>query len=94
MNSQLTLELPSDVLQTLRAHGLGHEELSHKARGSLAVMLYREHLLSLGKAAELADMPLVKFMDLLADCGVAVTTYGEEEYAQDSETIQHLTSTL
>lgn len=62
-------------------------------RESLAVALYREHRLSLGKAAELADMPLVKFMDLLADCGVAVTIYGEEEYAQELETIQHLTAT-
>jgi predicted HTH domain antitoxin len=54
------------------------------------VGLYGEHRLSLGKAAELAGLPIVGFMDLLRSLQIPIVEYGEEEYAQDLETIAHL----
>jgi predicted HTH domain antitoxin len=65
--------------------------LSLEAREGLAIRLYAEPRLSLGKAAELAGLPIVKFMDLLCSLNMPVTDYGEEEYAQDLQTIETLT---
>ncbi len=49
----LILEIPCStaVYQTLRAEGLDKDDLQRKAGESLAVCLYQEHRLSLGKAA-------------------------------------------
>jgi len=45
----------------------------------------------LGKAAELAGLPIVGLMDLLRSLQMPIVEYGEEEYRQDLQTIAHLT---
>ncbi len=87
----LEVHCPANVYQALRAEGFDRDTLSREARESLAVRLYGEHRLSLGKAAELAAMPIVKFMDLLRSLNMPVLEYGEEEYAQDLKVIADLT---
>jgi len=79
------------VYQTLRAEGFDKNTLSQEAREGLAVRLYGEHRLSLGKAAELAGLPIIKFMDLLQMLEMPIVEYGDEEYAQDLQTIADLT---
>jgi predicted HTH domain antitoxin len=87
----LEVRCPGSVYQTLRAEGFDKETLSQEAREGLAVRLYGEHRLSLGKAAELAGLPIVGLMDLLRSLQIPIVEYGEEEYTQDLETIAHLT---
>lgn len=87
----LEVRCPERIYQTLRAEGFDRETLGVEAREGLAVRLYGEHRLSLGRAAELADMPMVKFMDLLRSLHMPVVEYGDEEYAQDLQTIAELT---
>lgn len=89
----LEVHCPVTVYQTLRAEGFDKDTLSLEAREGLAVRLYGEHRLSFGKAAELAGLPLVKFMDLLHSLNMPVTEYGEEEYTEDWQTISSLTRT-
>ena len=91
--SDVVLEIlcPRSVYQTLRAQGKDKQTLGREARESLALRLYGEHRLSLGKAAELAALPIVKFMDLLQALQMPVVEYGEDEYAQDIRTIADLT---
>jgi predicted HTH domain antitoxin len=91
--SDIVLEVhcPRSVYQTLRAEGKDKQTLGREARESLALRLYGEHRLSLGKAAELAALPIVKFMDLLHALQMPVVEYGEDEYAQDLQTIADLT---
>ena len=86
----LEVRCPSSVYQTLRAEGFD-EILGQEAREGLAVRLYGEHRLSLGKAAELAGLPIVGLMDLLRSLQIPIVEYGEEEYTQDRQTIAHLT---
>ena len=50
--------------------------------------------MSLGKAAELAGMPIVKFMDLLRSKGLPVVEYGEEEYRQDLDAVDSVAEAL
>ena len=87
----LEIHCPSRVYQALRAAGFDKETLGRKARESLALRLYEEHRLSLGKGAELAGLPIVKFMDLLHALHMPVIEYGEDEYRQDLQTIAYLT---
>jgi predicted HTH domain antitoxin len=92
MSADVILEVPcpANVSQTVRAEGFDKETLSQEAREALAGRLYGEHRLSLGKAAELAALRIVKLMDVLHSLNVAVVEYGEEEYAQDLQTIADL----
>jgi predicted HTH domain antitoxin len=87
----LEVRCPVNVYQTLRAEGFDKTTLSQEAREGLAVRLYGEHRLSLGKAAELAGAPIVKFMDLLQTLNMPIVEYGDDEYAQDLQTIAGLT---
>ena len=91
MDVILEVHCPASIYQTLRAEGFDKDRLSREAREGLAVRLYGEHRLSLGKAAELADLPIVKFMELLRSLNMPVVEYEEEEYAQDLKTISDLT---
>jgi len=92
--SQIAMDLvfPLHIYQTLRAEGYDKGALTENARESLASRLYSEHRLSIGQAAELAGLPLVKFMELLRHLNMAVVEYRQDEYAQDLETIDHLRS--
>jgi predicted HTH domain antitoxin len=53
------VEIPADLA---REAGLNTAEASAEAARLLAVELYREEKLSLGRAAELCDMPIEQFM--------------------------------
>jgi predicted HTH domain antitoxin len=55
----------------------------------MAVHLYKEGRLSLGKARELADMTLWEFRQLLASRGVS-PHYDEAELGEDVATLREL----
>ncbi|MFO7742034.1 MAG: UPF0175 family protein [Anaerolineae bacterium] len=63
MNPVNTLEIPQDILDTAR---LTVDEL----KVEMAVYLYAEGRLSIGKARELAEMTLWEFRQLLASRGI------------------------
>ena len=90
--AQVILEVacPDSVYQTLRAEGYDQSSLTDVARKALAVRLYGEHRLSIGKAAELAGVPVVAFMELLRAACVAVVEYGDDEHAEDMRTLDAL----
>lgn len=50
---------------------------------ALAVKLYQSHELSLGKAAELAQMPKLKFIEYVSRLGIPVVDYPAEELEQE-----------
>ncbi len=78
MNS-LTLEIPGEVAQALR---LPPQEVQSRLRLELAVALYAQGLLGLGKAAELAGLTLLRFDEELARRNVAMH-YDEGDLAED-----------
>jgi predicted HTH domain antitoxin len=65
------VKLPSELL---RAANLEESSLSQKAARLLALELYREDKVSLGRAAELCQTPVAAFMDFAAKHGVPPTT--------------------
>ncbi len=54
-------------------------------RAALAVALYRSESLSLGRAAKLAEMPLVEFIQHVSRLGIPVVRGDEKTLREDTE---------
>lgn len=74
------VELPTDLVQ---AANLREGELSQEAARLLALELYREEKVSLGRAAELCRTPVAEFMDFAAAHGVAPLQYTSEQLDEE-----------
>jgi len=70
------VKLPSELL---RVANLEESSLSQEAARLLALELYREDKVSLGRAAELCQTPVAAFMDFAAKHGVPPLRYSFEE---------------
>jgi predicted HTH domain antitoxin len=75
----MTLNIPDSVLQGLR---IPEAEIAQRLRTELALALYAQGALSLGKAAELAEMNRVVFGELVGQRGIP-RHYGDRELEQD-----------
>ena len=81
------VKLPSELL---RAANLEEGSLSQEAARLLALELYREDRVSLGRAAELCQTPLAAFMDFAAKHGVPPLRYSFEDLEQERQAADHL----
>lgn len=84
------LNVAEDIYWALQSAGLRREELGTRAARDMAVQLYAEGRLSLGKAARLAGMSIQAFWPLLNSRGIPVVHYSEDDYALDMETVRQL----
>jgi predicted HTH domain antitoxin len=89
MTTKLTtidIELPQDIIFAMRGHKkIG--DIKKKLKTSLAIILFQEGSISLGKAAELAEMSRVKFIELLKEYDLPAYEYTEEDFEKDRQTI-------
>jgi len=76
-----TIDVPPAVYDALN---VPEDERDDVLRQELAVSLYREDILSFGKARELADLSQREFHDILGDREIE-RHYTEEELAEDLE---------
>ncbi|MFZ3216536.1 MAG: UPF0175 family protein [Candidatus Acidiferrales bacterium] len=74
------VELPSALLKAANLEGTN---LSQEAARLLALELYREDKVSLGRAAELCQTPLADFLDFVAKHGVPPLRYSFEDLEQE-----------
>jgi predicted HTH domain antitoxin len=81
------VKLPSELL---RVANLEEGSLSEEAARLLALELYREDKVSLGRAAELCQTPVAAFMDFAAKHGVPPLRYSFEDLDQESQTAERL----
>jgi predicted HTH domain antitoxin len=81
------IELPSALL---RAADLEGKNLSEEAARLLALELYREDKISLGRAAELCQTPLASFMEFAAKHGVPPLRYSFEDLEEERRTADRL----
>lgn len=84
---QAVIELSEDVYLSLSAFGLTRERLAHESQRLLALKYFREKLLSLGKAAELADMSQWEFIEYLSDNNIPVIDYDEDELRREFDSV-------
>jgi predicted HTH domain antitoxin len=77
-------------LQLLRVANLEGSSLSQEAARLLALELYREDKVSLGRAAELCQTPLAAFTDFAAKRGVPPLRYSFDELEDERRTADRL----
>src|SRR5205085_7064556 len=83
----LQVELPVDLVAVARLdQGSG---VSREAAKLIALELFREDKISLGRAAELCQTPIEAFMDYVGNHGVPLH-YGLDDLHEDLQTIERL----
>lgn len=75
----MVLDISDSVLQGLR---IPEGEIAERLQKELAIALYGQSALSLGKAAELAQMDRMSFGELVGERGIA-RHYDEHDLGQD-----------
>jgi predicted HTH domain antitoxin len=78
------VRIPADLV---RAAGWNHSNLSSEAARLLALELYRENKVSLGRAAELCETPLEQFMEFAGRHEVPLH-YALDDLEEDRRTLQ------
>ena len=76
----VSFEVPQDLLASLK---VGTAELGGNIRLLAAITYFQDKKLSLGKAAQLAGMNRLAFMDLLAEKGIVIFDYDESMLASE-----------
>ena len=85
------LEIPEDAYLALSASGYSKKKIARDAKELLAARLFKIGTLSLGKAAELAEMSLSRFIDFLDTLEIPVLSYDGEELSDEFKTVKELT---
>jgi predicted HTH domain antitoxin len=71
---RVEIELPRDIIFAMR--GLQKpEEVKKKLKIALAIFLFQERAISLGKATELTKMSRVRFIEVLKEHGIPAYEY-------------------
>ena len=74
-----SLGIPEDAYLALSSSGYTKKRISLEAKSLFAAHLFKRGVLSLGKAAELAELNLGAFIRFLDELGIAVIDYDEDE---------------
>ena len=77
------VEVPEELLALLRGSRLATRDSAGQVKAALAIHLFLEGLISIGKAAELAGVPRVEFEWLLVEMGLPTVRYDLTDYEQD-----------
>lgn len=85
----VSFEVTQDLLASLK---VGSAELGMNIRLLAAIAYFQEKKLSLGKAAELAGINRLAFMDVLAERGIVIFDYDESMLASELSGIAQLAS--
>jgi predicted HTH domain antitoxin len=75
----ITLDIPNNIHEALH---VPPEETEKRLKLELAVALYAQNALGLGKAAELAGMSRMALNDILAERGIPMH-YGQKDLEED-----------
>lgn len=84
----IAVDVPEEVVQLLRQSRLGSRPAAEQVRVALAIHLFQEGIVSIGKAAELAGEPRASFELLLGEMGIPPVRYDLAEYQREWEAIE------
>ena len=86
------VEIPDEILLLLEQSPLTGRLRESQVRIALAVYLFQEHLVSIGRAAELAGEPRATFELLLGQIGIPPVRYDESDYEREWRAIERARS--
>lgn len=89
-NVGIEVKFPKNIYLTLLSAKISKDTMDKKMKQAFSMQLYKNGILSIAKAAELSEMCLSDFMDLLVDNEIPVVEYTEEDYVIDKKTIADL----
>jgi predicted HTH domain antitoxin len=90
---RIEIDLPEDIIFAMR--GLEKpEEVKKKLKIALAILLFQERSISLGKATELSEMSRVRFMEVLKEHGIPAYEYVEKDFEKDQQMMVKYRETL
>ena len=72
-----------EIVRLLEASRLGGRPDADRVKIALAIHLFQEGVISIGRAAELAGEPRVDFEWLLVEMGIPTVYYDVADYEQD-----------
>jgi predicted HTH domain antitoxin len=79
--------MPADLVSAAK---LDQGDVSQEAAKFIALEIFREGTVSIGRAAELSATPLAVFMDFAAAHGIPPLDYGMEQLEEDRLTLSKL----
>lgn len=82
-----TVDVPEEILDLLHGSRLGKRSMSDEVNSALAIHLFLEGLVSVGKAAELARLSRIEFEALLIDLGLPTVRYDRADLEQNLQGI-------
>lgn len=88
------IQVPEELLMLLKRTKLGDRKVDDQVRAALAIHLFQEGLVSVGKAASIAGEPRGTFELLLAEMGIPSLRYDLEDYKQDLESYERVRLTV
>ncbi|MCO6490837.1 MAG: UPF0175 family protein [Phaeodactylibacter sp.] len=77
--------MPSDILLTLNE---SEKELKKRIKLSLAVQLYVQQKVTIGKAAQIAEMSRFQFETALSENGIPISNLGVEDVMGDIQKLK------
>jgi len=93
-NVQAIIELPEELYLSLSASGLTRERIAEESRKLLALKYFRDRVLSLGKAAQLAGLSKWDFIEFLSENDIPMLDYDQEDLEREFRTSQELSERL
>lgn len=84
------VEVPEEILRLLEGSRLADWPESERVRVALAIHLFQEGVVSLGRAAELAGLARTSFESLLIQLSIPTVRYELEDYQEDLRTLDRI----
>lgn len=83
---RIEIDIPHDIIFAMRLLKKP-DEIKKKVKAALALLLFQEKTISLGKAAELAETSRVKFMEVLREHDIPAYEYDEKDFQSDQKAV-------
>ncbi len=80
--TSITIDIPSDLLLAINADEI---ELKQNIKISLAIHLYQQEKLTIGKAAQLAGLSRLEFDKLLSNNRIPISLLNKQDIEKDAE---------
>jgi predicted HTH domain antitoxin len=79
----VTMQVPADILLEINSLPIEGKTLEEKLKLNLAIGLFVSKDISLAKAAQLAEKPIDRFIEILRSINIPAVEYSEEIYRDD-----------
>lgn len=91
--SATDVQIPQELLDLLKRSRLATRPVADQVRVALAIQLLQEGVISIGRAAEIAQESQRGFEKLLAEMGIPTVRYDMSDYERELEAVKRLRNT-